>query len=63
MMKLEDWKMSDVLNYYVDYIVNECEITSSKTEAKKLVINALTYNVVREAIVEQVEFLKNNDED
>lgn len=57
-MKLENWTMTEILNYYADYLVNECEIAANKAEAKKLFLNAITYNVVREAIVEQVAFLK-----
>ena len=60
-MNLENYSMTDVLNYYIDYVMNECDIgIESKAEAKKLIINALTYNVVREAVVEQVVFLKEN---
>lgn len=63
-MKLEDFTMSDVLNYYTDYLMNECNIgIKSKAEVKKYIINALTYNVVREAVVEQVAFLKENVEE
>ena len=61
-IKLEDYTMNDIINYYTDYLVNECGIAANKAEAKKLFLNAMSYNVVREAIVEQVMFLKKEAE-
>lgn len=55
MRELENFKMSEVLDYLVQKQVEEKGI--SKALAKKLVINALTYNVVVEAIEEQIDFL------
>lgn len=61
MANLNDWTMKEITDYYIDYIMNTCELATSKAEAKKLFLNALAYNVVRESVVEQVEFLKEND--
>lgn len=58
MVQLEKFTMTEIVDYYVDYIINNCELATSKSEAKKLFLNALAYNVVRESVVEQVEFLK-----
>ena len=55
MKELENFTMSEVLDYLVQKQVEEKGI--SKALAKKLVINALTYNVVVEAIEEQIDFL------
>ena len=55
MITLEDYKVSDVINYLVEKQVQEKGI--SKALAKKLLINAITYNVVVEAIEEQIDFL------
>lgn len=61
-MKLKNIDMSDVLNDYVDCLMNYWGI-KSKEEAKNLVVNALTYNVVMDAVVEQAVFLKRNEEE
>lgn len=58
-MKLEQFTMTEIVDYYTDYLV-ENEIVATKAEAKRYFLNAITYNVVREAIVEQVVFLQEN---
>ena len=57
-MTLEKFTMTEIVEYYAEYLTERCEIASTKAEAKQLFLNALTYNVVREAVAEQVEFLK-----
>lgn len=58
-MKLEKYTMTEIVDYYAEYLV-EHEVCGTKAEAKQYFLNAITYNVVREAIVEQVVFLKEN---
>lgn len=58
MVQLENFTMTEIVDYYVDYIINNCELATSRAEEKKLFLNALAYNVVRESVVEQVAFLK-----
>ena len=58
-MKLEQFTMTEIVNYYAEYLV-ENEIVATTAEAKQYFLNALAYNVVRLAVVEQVEFLKEN---
>lgn len=58
-MKLEKFTMTEIVDYYAEYLV-ENEVCDTKAEAKQYFLNAITYNVVREAIVEQVVFLKEN---
>ena len=55
MIELENLKMSDVLNYLADKVTEDFEV--NKSLAKKLVINALLYNVVIEEIENQIRFL------
>lgn len=52
---LEDFTVKQVTDYLIDTIANDRKI--SKTLAKKLLVNALTYNVVINAIDEQIDFL------
>ena len=47
--------LSQIANYLVDKFSEDFEI--SKSEARKYLIDALTYNVVVEAIWEQMNFL------
>lgn len=54
--------MTEIVDYYVDYMI-ENEIVNTRAEAKQLFLNALAYNVVREAVIEQVVFLQENDDD
>lgn len=58
-MKLEQFTMTELVEYYAEYLV-ENEIVATKAEGKRYFLNALSYNVVRQAVVEQVEFLKEN---
>lgn len=61
-MKLEQFTMTEIVDYYADYLI-EHEIVTTKAEAKRYFLNALAYNVVREAVVEQVAFLKENTDE
>lgn len=61
-MKLEKFTMTEIVDYYVDYMI-ENEIVSTRAEAKQLFLNALAYNVVRGAVIEQVVFLQENDDE
>lgn len=55
MKQLEDFTLKQVS----DYLINEIAINKdiSKSLAKKLFINAISYNVVVESINEQIDFL------
>ncbi len=55
MKELEDFTLKQVTDYLIDQIAEEREI--SKTLARKLFINAITYNVVVEEINNQIDFL------
>ena len=55
MVKLEDFTLKQVADYLVDNIAKERNI--SKALARKLFINAITYNVVVESINEQIDYL------
>lgn len=55
MKRLEDFTLKQVSDYLIDKISNEREI--SKSLARKLFINAISYNVVVESINEQIDFL------
>ncbi|MFV0342622.1 MAG: hypothetical protein ACK5JH_06970 [Anaerocolumna sp.] len=55
MKDLEDFTMKDVADYIVDEIALDRGIT--KKLARNLFINALSYNVVVEAINNQIDFL------
>ncbi len=61
-MKLEQFTMTEIVDYYTEYLV-ENEIVATKAEGKRYFLNALAYNVVRQAVVEQVEFLKENTDE
>lgn len=50
-----EFTLNQVANYLVDKFSEDFEI--SKSEARKYLIDALTYNVVVEAIWEQMNFL------
>ena len=56
MIELYDLKASTVIDYLVEKQVEEKGIT--KALAKKLVLNALLYNVVVEAIEEQIDYIQ-----
>ncbi len=55
MKDLEDFTMKYVTNYIIDEIALDRGIT--KKLARNLFINALSYNVVVEAINNQIDFL------
>lgn len=50
-----EFTLNQVANYLVDKFSEDFEI--SKSETRKYLIDALTYNVVVEAIWEQMNFL------
>lgn len=50
-----EFTLNQVANYLVDKFSEDFEI--SKSETRKYLIDALTYNVVIEAIWEQMNFL------
>ena len=55
MMKLEDFTLKQETDYLINKIAEEREIT--KALARKLFINAISYNVVVEEINNQRDFL------
>ena len=55
MRELENFTLKQVTDYLIDNIAKERNI--SKVLARKLFINALTYNVVEEEINLQIDFL------
>lgn len=55
MKELENFTLKQVTDYLIDQIAEEKEI--SKTLARKLFINAISYNVVVEEIKNQIDFL------
>lgn len=61
MEKLEDFTLKQVTDYLIDKIAREREIP--KSLARKLFINAISYNVVVESIEEQINFLMGIDLD
>lgn len=54
-MELYDFTATEIINYIVNKQVEEKGI--SKALAKKLVLNALSYNVVIEEIENQIDYL------
>ena len=52
-------RLTDITNLLIEEIATENHI--SKSEAKKLLINALAYNTVVAEIKEQINFLIEND--
>ena len=59
MHKLEDFTLKQISDYLTNRIVEEFGV--SKSLAKKLLVNAISYNVVIESIMEQVDFLLDPD--
>lgn len=55
MKELEDFTLKQVTDYLINQIAEEKEI--SKSLARKLFINAISYNVVVEEIKNQIDFL------
>lgn len=62
MKNLEQFTTKEVVDYYIGYIM-EHDLASSKSQARLLLLNALTYNVVREAVVDQIAFLIEADDE
>lgn len=62
MAKHNEFTLSQIINYLTDEFSDEFEM--SKSETKRYIIDALSYNIVVEAIREQIEFLleENMDE-
>jgi len=60
MKNLEQFTTKEVVDYYIGYIM-EHDLAASKSQARQLLLNALTYNVVREAVIEQITFLQEED--
>ena len=60
MKRLEDFTAGQVIDYLANKEAERLNI--SKSLAKKLVINAITYNVVVEEIENQIDFLIEEDE-
>lgn len=61
MEKLEDYTIKQVSDALISRIAKRRNIT--KTQAKKLFINALTYTLVVNVIDEQVDFLLGIEEE
>lgn len=59
MKKLENYKLKEIMDYIVSEVASNKKIT--KTVARKLVINAMSYNIVIEAINNQIDFLMEDD--
>ena len=59
MHELEDYTLKQISDYLTNKIVEEFGV--SKSLAKKLLVNAIAYNVVIESIMEQVDFLLDPD--
>ena len=55
MKKLENYTMKQITDYIIDDIAATKDI--NKTLARKLFINALSYNLVIEQIENQIDFL------
>lgn len=53
--KIEKYTMSEVIGHLSERVSEEFEVSASF--AKKVVLDALTYNVVVAAVLEQVSFL------
>lgn len=50
-----EFTLNQIINHLTDEFSDEFEL--SKTETRRYIIDALSYNVVIEAIREQIEFL------
>lgn len=59
MVQLEDFTLKQVTDYLISDIAESRGIT--KALARKLFINAITYNVVVEEIKGQIDFLMESD--
>lgn len=59
MMELENFTLKQVTDYLIDNIAEQRGVT--KAMARKLFVNAISYNVVVEEINNQIDFLLEND--
>ena len=55
-----EFTLNQIVNYLTDKFSHEFEMP--KTETRRYIIDALSYNVVVEAIREQIEFLIEQNE-
>lgn len=55
MKKFEDYSQTEIMDYLYDKIIENYDV--SFTTAKKYLLNALTYEIVLEAIKQQINFL------
>lgn len=55
MAKHNEFTLSQIINYLTDKFSDEFEM--SKSETRRYIIDALSYNIVVEAIREQIDFL------
>lgn len=56
-----EFTLNQIVNYLTDKFADEFEM--SKTETRRYIIDALSYNVVVESIREQIEFLIDQNEE
>lgn len=54
-MELENYTQAEVINCLVNHVAERCNV--SKTHAKQLLLNALTYNIVVSEIDGQIDYL------
>lgn len=59
MKELENFTLKQITDYLVDKIASDYSI--SKSLARTLFINAISYNVVVEAIEDQIDYLMEDD--
>ena len=61
MKNLEEWTWKEVSEHLIDDICIRYDV--SRKQAKELLLNALTYNVVVASIHEQIDFLMEVDDE
>ena len=61
MKELEDFTLAQMSDYLISGIIKQFGVT--KSLAKKLFINAISYNIVAEEIYHQVAFLLDEDDE
>ena len=61
MEELKDYTLKQIVDYHINRIAKERNIT--KSLARKLFINSLTYSLVSKTIDEQIDFLMGIDEE
>lgn len=59
MKQIEKYTMSEIIGNIAEHVVEEWEV--SPAFAKKVVLDALSYNVVVQAVLEQVSYLLETD--